>query len=216
MRKILTSIACFLLLCCYSINAQTTTFTANGGTFSCNTNEFCITIDVNDFDSIINMQFAMQWDTAVLQINSWTSNLPPQEFFNSSETNEGRLGFLWGGSSGSIDLPDGSSIIELCFTPNGGGNSDIEFIPPLIVGGIIEVSGFRNGQLLQNVPSAFNNGSVSISDISAPMITCPNDTIISGGGTVVGNLAPIVTDDCSNFVTTYTLELGGAMIGNGI
>jgi len=150
-----------------------------------------------------------------MQINTWTSNLPPQEFFNSSETNEGRLGFLWGGSSGSLDLPDGAPIIELCFTPNGGGTSDIEFIPPLISGGIIEVSGFRNGQLLQNVPSAFNNGVITVSDVTAPMITCPNDTIISGIGTVIGNLAPIVTDDCSSFTTTYSLELGGAMVGNG-
>ena len=215
MRKIITSIACFLLLCCYSTNAQTTTFTANGGTFSCATNEFCVTIDVTDFDSIINMQFAMQWDTAVMQINSWTSLLPPQEFFNPSQTSEGQLGFLWGGASGSLDLNDGTSIIELCFTPNGGGTSAIEFIPPLIAGGIIEVSGFRNGQLLQNVPSEFNNGTVMVSDITAPLINCPNDTIISGGGTVVGNLAPIVTDDCSTFTTTYVLQTGGTTIGSG-
>ncbi len=215
MRNIITSIACFLLFCCFSTNAQTTTFTANGGTFSCATNEFCVTIDVTDFDSIINMQFAMQWDTAVMQINSWTSLLPPQEFFNPSETTEGRLGFLWGGSNGSLDLNDGTSIIELCFAPNGGGTSAIEFIPPLITGGIIEVSGFRNGQLLQNVPSEFNNGTVMISDITAPVITCPNDTIITGGGTVVGNLTPVITDDCSTFSTTYVLEIGGTMVGSG-
>lgn len=216
MRKIITSIACFLLLCCYSTNAQTTTFTANGGTFSCATNEFCVTIDVTDFDSIVNMQFAMQWDTAIMQINSWTSNLPPQEFFNSSQTSEGRLGFLWGGSNGSLDLNDGTSIIQLCFAPNGGGTSAIEFIPPLITGGIIEVSGFRNGQLLQNVPSEFNNGTVVISDVTAPIISCPNDTTLNGGGTVVGNLAPVVTDDCSSFTTTYILEIGGTMIGSGV
>jgi|GEM_PF-2727010 len=215
MRKIITNIACLLLLCCYSTNAQTTTFTANGGTFSCTSNEFCVTIDVTDFDSIINMQFAMQWDTAIMQINSWTSNLPPQEFFNASQTAEGRLGFLWGGSSGSLDLNDGTPIIELCFAANGGGTSLIEFIPPLIEGGIIEVSGFRNGLLLQNVPSQFNNGTIIISDITAPVITCPNDTIISGGGTVVGNLTPVVTDDCSTFSTSYILENGGVMVGNG-
>lgn len=215
MRNIITSISCFLLLCCYSTKAQTTTFTANGGTFSCATNEFCVTIDVTDFDSIINMQFAMQWDTAIMQINSWTTTLPPQEFFNSSQTSEGRLGFLWGGSSGSLDLNDGTSIIELCFIPNGGGTSDLEFIPPLIAGGIVEVSGFRNGQLLQNVASQFNNGSITVSDIIAPVISCPNDTTISGGGTIVGNLGPIVTDDCSTFNTTYILETGGVMIGSG-
>ncbi len=215
MRNIITSIACFLLLCCFSTNAQTTTFTANGGTFSCATNEFCVTIDVADFDSIINMQFAMQWDTAVMQINSWTSLLPPQEFFNASQTAEGRLGFLWGGANGSLDLNDDTSIIELCFTPNGGGTSPIAFIPPLINGGIIEVSGFRNGQLLQNVPSEFNDGTVMISDITAPMITCPNDTIIAGGGTVVNDLTPTVTDDCSTFTTTYVLETGGTVIGSG-
>ncbi len=215
MRKIITSIACFLFICYYSTTAQTTTFTANGGTFSCATDEFCVTIDVTDFDSIVNMQFAMQWDTAVMQINSWMSLLPPQEFFNPSQTTEGRLGFLWGGSSGSLDLNDGTSIIELCFTPNGVGTSDIEFIPPLIAGGIIEVSGFRNGQLLQNVPSQFNNGSIEVSDITAPEITCPNDTIVTGNGVIVGNLAPIVTDDCSSFTTTYVLEMGGTQIGSG-
>jgi len=150
-----------------------------------------------------------------MQINSWTTTLPPQEFFNPSQTSEGRLGFLWGGSSGSLDLNDGTSIIELCFSPNGGGSTDIEFIPPLINGGIVEVSGFRNGQLLQNVPSQFNGGTISVSDINAPEITCPNDTIISGGGTIVGNLAPIVTDDCSSFNTSYTLQTGGVMIGSG-
>ena len=215
MRKILTSIACFLFICSFSTKAQTTTFTANGGTFSCATNEFCVTIDVTDFDSIVNLQFAMQWDTAVMQINSWMSLLPAQEFFNTSETTEGRLGFLWGGSNGSVDLTDGTSIIELCFTPNSGGTSDIEFIPPLIGGGIIEVSGFRNGLLLQNVPSEFNNGSIMVSDVTAPEITCPNDTIISSTGSVVSNLAPIVTDDCSTFTTTYVLEIGGNMIGSG-
>ena len=216
MRKIITSIACFLLLCCFSTNAQPPTFTANGGTFSCATNEFCVTIDVTNFDSILGMQFGMQWDTAIMQINSRTSLLPPSESFNDSQTSEGRLGFLWGESTSSaLSLNDGTSIIELCFVPNGGGTSAIEFIPPIIGGGVIEVSGFRNGQFEISIPSEFNNGTVMVSDVTAPEITCPNDTIISGGGTVVNNLAPIVTDDCSTFTTSYSLESGGTMIGSG-
>lgn len=213
MHKIITSIACLLFCFGISLNAQTTTFTITGGNFSCSADEFCVTVDVTNFDSILNLQWAMEWDSSIIAIDRWSSTLPAPVFFNESQTQNGRLGFLWGGSS--LDLPDGTSIIEMCFTPVNGGTSMIDFIPPLIDGSLIEVSGFRNGMLVQNVPSEFNAATVNILDLNAPSLTCPNDTMIISNGTVVNNIAPIAMDDCSDFSVSYTLEAGGAMIGSG-
>jgi len=214
MHKIITSIACLLFCFGISINAQTTIFNITGGNFSCAADELCVTVDVTNFDSITNMQWAMEWDTTVIAIDNWSSDLPPSVFFNNSQTQDGRLGFLWGGNS--LDLPDGTSIIEMCFTPNGGGTSSIDFIEPLIAGSLIEVSGFRNGMLVQNVPSEFNSGTVTIEDTNAPTLICPNDTTIVSNGTVVNNIAPTAMDDCGDAIVTYILETGGNMIGSGM
>lgn len=217
MRKIISVIYLAILVSCVPLTAQVT-FEAVGGNISCDATSFCVDVEVTNFDSIVGLQFGMQWDTSIMQIDNFNTSLPVFSEFNTDSLAVGKIGFSWLSlTQPSLDLTDGTNIIQLCFEPNGSGTSDVDFIPPLVGGSIIEVTGIVNGMLMQNVPSqSFVDGSVTIADSQDPTITCPSDTIVTNGGlTTVNDIAPVsFMDDCSIPAITYSLDMMGN-VGSG-
>ena len=114
-----------------------------------------------------------------------------------------------------MNLPDGSIIAELCFTPNNVGTSPLDFGP--IVNSTIEVSGLVNGVNTNNIPANFNGGTLEVQDNEDPVIVCPPDTMITSSGTNVFGIAPVsATDNCNLQSVSYIMQMGGMTVGSGM
>ncbi|MEY2904020.1 MAG: hypothetical protein RJA52_36, partial [Bacteroidota bacterium] len=84
---------------------------------------FCVPIQVRNFTDILSLQFALQWDSLILQydrINISDPSILPG--LNSSGFNifENSVNFSWDvGTMPEISIPDSSPIFEICFTAIG-------------------------------------------------------------------------------------------------
>lgn len=201
------------MLCSISANAQVS-FNIDDASVGCN-DDFCVSIDVSNFDSVLTFQFGLEWDTSNMSYVSYSSLIPPTVQEDTSLTEDGQFGFSWvSGTTLPLTLVDGSPILELCFTPLGGTDS-ITFTNLPTGNGPLEVGGYLNGAFTI-LPSTFTGAEINISDMTPPTISCPNDTTIMGGAQQIGNLTPVTSDDCSNNVNlSYVLSVGGTQISTG-
>ena len=84
---------------------------------------FCVPIQVRNFTDILSLQFALQWDSLILQydrINISDPSILPG--LNSSGFNifENSVNFSWDvGTMPEISIPDSSPIFEICFIAIG-------------------------------------------------------------------------------------------------
>jgi gliding motility-associated-like protein len=98
----------------------------------------CMPVTVNDFDSIVAMQYAMHWDPAVVEYKSTQAyNLPGLSATNFNLKNSSTLTMTWDDvTTLGISRPDGAKIYEVCFKGVGasGTNSLVNFdavgLPP--------------------------------------------------------------------------------------
>lgn len=91
--------------------------------------EFCLDITTANFDSIVSMQFTMNWDTAVMKfVSASLVDMPDQSTFGFGATNACSLGVLavsWNAiqdTMGFVSVPDGTVLFELCFMALGEVN----------------------------------------------------------------------------------------------
>ncbi len=78
----------------------------------------CLDFEVEDFDNIVSFEFAVFWDTAVLQYNSHlTMGLTGNYFIGATQTTQGILNALFYDSnlSAGVSLLDGTQILQVCF-----------------------------------------------------------------------------------------------------
>ncbi|MEM1118889.1 MAG: cohesin domain-containing protein [Bacteroidota bacterium] len=95
--------------------------------------EVCVPVTVNDFDEILSLQFSLQWDASILQLDG-VQNLDAlglsESVFNQTQAASGRLAFAYSDPAAlGVTLNDGTTIFELCFTVLGasGASSTITF-----------------------------------------------------------------------------------------
>lgn len=83
----------------------------------------CMKIMVGDFQEVITMQYSVRWDPAVLSFTGLKDlSLPylTQNNFGLHRTAEGILTFVWiDNSLKGVNLPDGSTIYQVCFDVKG-------------------------------------------------------------------------------------------------
>ncbi len=144
MRKIIPALYLFCSVCCLSSLSAQVTFTANDTIVSCEAANFCVDIEVSNFDSITGMQFSYEWDPAIMTLDSYTDFLPGFGIYFADPACPGTIGYSWFASDPPptpyLNLPDGSVIAELCFVPIDLGVSTLDFVP--ICNSSMEVSGF--------------------------------------------------------------------------
>lgn len=114
------------------------------GTIDCETNSFCVPLTVSNFQRILSMQFSVDYDTAALQYTglqnlnpdllAWTINAIGQPM-PIGTLPKGKLGVYWTDPlTTGADLPDGATLVELCFEVLEQENHEITFSnTPLIV-----------------------------------------------------------------------------------
>jgi gliding motility-associated-like protein len=127
----------------------------------------CIT--VNNFSSIIGLQFGVEWDETILQFASVNYqypglNLTPGMFFDFTTTSGGNLLFFGGNPSGWPSIPAGDTLFCINFDVLSPSISPLDFFPPYDAAN----TAFQSVPLLP-----VNGGFSSTADNSAPIITCP-------------------------------------------
>lgn len=88
----------------------------------------CVDFTVENFDNLISTQYYIFWDPNILLYeNSFTSGIPGFGPGNISFTNGGLGVISWNAVGGPISVPDGTQILQMCFTVLGncGQNSAI-------------------------------------------------------------------------------------------
>ncbi|MEM9917484.1 MAG: HYR domain-containing protein [Bacteroidota bacterium] len=209
MQKILLTV--FLSLAGLVAAMAQVTFTAVSPPVSCETNNFCVDIDVQNFNQITGLEFATLWDTSEFDYVSHTFNLPaiPTDIV---DQNEGYMAFSWFGPFTGLTLPDDSTIIELCLTRKATAGTTATIDLGAQPGQGVSISDLNNGILVENVTFFFNDAQLTITDTQDPVITCPPDVTVFES--MPGGLAPLtLSDNCDLRQVTYTL--GGATNGAG-
>lgn len=185
---------------------------ANGRDVAPNSN-FCIPITVNDFDTLVSMQYAMQWDKNIIRFDSTTSY--KLAFLNASSfggnTSNGTLLLSWYDQNAvGISRPDGDTIYRVCFKALGAvGTQSLLTISgngfPPGTGGAEAIKASGANVWTSQTPI---NDTVFIKqlgpDPNAPTFTADNDTVPIGNNTCVDIKVSKFKDILSaQFVVTY-------------
>ena len=185
---------------------------AHGRDVAPNSN-FCIPITVNDFDTLVSMQYAMQWDKNIIRFDSTTSY--KLAFLNASNfggnTSNGTLLLSWYDQNAlGISRPDGDTIYRVCFKALGAvGTQSLLTISgngfPPGTGGAEAIKASGANVWTSQTPI---NDTVFIKqlgpDPNAPTFTADKDTVPIGGNTCVDIKVSKFKDILSaQFVVTY-------------
>ena len=190
----------------------------------------CIDVLANNFTSLADIQFAVNWDQNNLQFVSVENNdgaLDPTlgVVYGQGEVQDGLLNFTWSDVEGDgHTLTNGTRLFTLCYELIGPGSNEISFTDNNTL--LIEVTEFINENTINPITgvSQFLPGTLSFLDTIPPTIgNCPTEPIIvfveANNCQAVGNWEePIFIDDCSfvdveeTFTPGTVFDLGDQLV----
>ena len=149
----------------------------------------CVKITPTNFDSLINLKFAVTWDPAVVTLSGVQSCNP---LLNISSCNlgtpqfqvvGGALRFNWQAMASQlatgVTIPNNSTLFEVCFTVIGGAGS----MSNITIGSVNGFSASAQDAALENFDMVFNPGKVSVPGLGSVTLSikdvdaCPGKTI---------------------------------------
>jgi gliding motility-associated-like protein len=210
-----------------SLSTDTLTIIAQNATVSCG-QMVSINITALNFDSIGSLQFSIGWNQAVLQYAS-VSNLNPAlqlilgDNFNTSQTANGLLAFLWTANAPEGEtLPPGATIFTINFNLLGAGGSGttLAFGDVPVIREVFSNTG--PGGSPEEAGAYWINGSVTVVDNVPPTLDCPDNVAVdlpTGNTNVqVNGLEPdALSDNCPgniNLIYVRTGATSGSGTGN--
>ncbi len=122
-----------LCVCCFAVGAFALQGQPSIGVSPINkevevNEEFFIDITSTDFNNIVSCQFSLLWDPALLEYDTFSSELPQILFFNELNVSEGKFSFVWAESGSNIlDFPDETVVLRLMFKGLDDGITSLEF-----------------------------------------------------------------------------------------
>jgi len=156
-----------------------------------------VTIDVLAFnyDSIAGLQFSMEWLSNILGFVSITNTNAALNIdisnFNTDSTGVGLLSFAWTSASlNGSSVPAGDVLFTLTYSVLGSGT--------VVFGNNPTQALAFTGTIFppEEIPLITFGATVSVTDPTAPTITCPADiTVQALGATPVPGIAPASVDD---------------------
>lgn len=158
--------------------------------------QICIPVNVEGFD-IAGASFSLQWDPAILQYTGVQNPNPAIGTFNAGnlgtqKVNQGYLGIIIYDQDvpgGIINIPDGESLLEVCFNVIGplGACSPLKVINDPTQVKIEDPVG-------ETIPLTVDTGQVCVGFLPLQMVLAVIDTTCFGGATlkvtVTGGEAP--------------------------
>lgn len=181
----------------------------------------CVEISVEDFVDILNFQFTLNWDPAVLQFNSVTPTGILSDLFFGPATPTDALTVSWLDITfGGITIPDGSIIFQVCFDVIGPPGSDT---PVEFTGSLTEIEVFNSSQ--EELGFIGQNGSVTVAgDFTVNFTSCStlagddNGTFnitVSGGTPPYTYNWEYISNTTINGTGSIAASGGTATIGDG-
>ena len=181
-------------------------------------NAINLPVTVTNFNSIVGVQFTIEWDESQLQfvnINSLNGTLGlAASNFNTTIAGTGSITFAWFSSSNptGFNLNNGTALFNIRFIPLGpvGTNTPVIFSSSITSQEVV-IPPFTA------VNASWFNGSVTVGDTNVPEINCPSAVNIQApqGATnvTVTGLTPTFSDDCGTPSIAYNIT--GVTSGNG-
>jgi hypothetical protein len=172
---------------------------------------FCVQYRVYNFTDIQSLQMSLQWDPNIIEYLSVRDFRLPnfnQSNFNESQTNVGRLAFVWFGDD-PVDLPDNSLLFEICFRAIGGPGTSTDIIYNNSIS-IIEATDGSGDE----VPIHQCNGNVKIATVlplSVSVVATTNPTCEESNDGSISVQASAGTPPYTNYVWTKN---GTSISGN--
>ncbi|MBP7699229.1 MAG: HYR domain-containing protein [Saprospiraceae bacterium] len=174
-----------------------------------------IPIKVNNFDTLVSLQFSFGWDNTVLQFNSVSSvnGVGPVANVNTFQASNGVISFSWFNSlATNVTLADSTTLFTVFFDVIGsfGANTTLIFpsMPtPLEAGSLV------NGTTTVS-PSFSTAGSYTVTpDVT---VTCPSNIIVESTNTnpvTVNNIpAPTIAEHCGTLSSLQYFTLGATSL----
>lgn len=216
MKKMILGIAA-LVLSTIALHAQQNCFnlfidsqTATPG------DTVCLSIRVNNFDDILGLQTAFEWDTTRLDFIEITNfNLPgliPEDFNAEGEfIGNGRATFAWFNTDFTgLTLSDNTAIFDFCFEVTGSeGYGGFQFVSASDITNTEIVLG--NSEILPSF--SLLGGGISIEDGFAEPVRFESACQDLGDCTTGSNLSVVVAGGTSPY--TYSWKQGNATVGSG-
>jgi gliding motility-associated-like protein len=172
----------------------------------------CLNVtNVSGFVDIVSMQYALTWDTTILQPTGVTNLTPLLPAFNNASINftNDSLFFAWFNPTGvGVDLPPGTVLYQVCFDVLGSdGECTSIAYSDLQQGSIIEVVNEAGAVL------GFNgiDGQVCVSN-SALVLTFTQDSVNCPGASD-GSFTVTVTGGQAPYQVTWQSAAGGPVQG---
>jgi gliding motility-associated-like protein len=207
--------------------SDTLTIVAANGNASCGT-PFSIPITALNFDSLGSLQFSMQWDKAILKLDSFSvigSALQLNSTnFDIVQAPNGRMSFAWTSPTslnGGTTIANGALLFRLHFSiiSNGSPLTSLQF------GDLPSVrEAFKALLIPEEVPAFYIPGQINITDNTPPTLVCPaNISVATNPGeltaVITGTAPTTLNDACSattlNFATTGATTNSGTGNANG-
>jgi gliding motility-associated-like protein len=191
-----------------------TATSACGGVFS-------VPVMVQKFDSIGSLQFSMHWNPAVLKLDSVGSFLAAlgvnTSNFNLIMTATGDMSFSWTSiATYGNNIVDNTALFRMYFKTlaYNGGAAALQFTNTPSV-----QEAYSSAVLPPvEVPVIFKSSSITITDNTAPIITCPANISqpVDLGFTyaVIAGLTAMATDNCAG-VTSFSFTRVGSVNNTG-
>ena len=164
------------------------TLSATSASATCSDNLVCIEVNADNFTSLSDLQFSVNWDQSLLEFVSVTNNdgaLDPGlgVVYGQTQTANGILNFTWSDVEGDgHTLANGMRLFTLCYRPLSDGVAAISFTDNNTP---IEVTRYIDESTIEPVTDAiFTGGSINISNCNtAPPVAGDAFTIIAGTNT---------------------------------
>lgn len=217
------AVSCSFSIDIQSVGADTLTLLMPNLNVPCTQKNLVIPVSSLHFDSILSLQFSVNWNGSILKFDS-VGGFHPQltldtaaNFNLLNAASQGQLGFsyLTFDPAGTTLNPASEPLFKIYFTVVGAVGSTAPIV-------------FSSNPILQEassipsptgIPAKYVNGSAKILDTTAPVLTCPpsvSQIALPGQTTVtVNGLIATATDNC-DATPSIKFSRSGATLGNGM
>lgn len=205
----------FVFLLGTTAKGQVLTFDIAEATTTCGSTSVMVDVSTSQFTQVNAFQYSIGWDASKLTFKSVSTPSGAITGLVNNLYNDSTLNLQWTyfGNINGLTLPNGTQVFRLEFNLKPGFSGTTPLIFKSSPGQTIELT--QNLQILSSNQYSLLAGAVTVTDNTAPSLTCPANVTVSGnGGATVNNIAPQATgDNCSTPIVGYSLT--GASQGTG-
>lgn len=205
-------IAGVFLVCCKLLNGQEDAFVISIPDVQVVADQQVeMVVSAETFDSLVSVQFSLNWDTAIIQFMAFSEEDLPSLSIGINEVEEGKLRFSWFSPDGlPYTLANNLGLVKLRFRGVGetGEISPVDVtddpLPRQVFRGLPEIGTFYEIDLLHSA------GSVTITEVSEIDVTLGSNPVSCFGGDN-GRIFFATSVDINDYTFSWTNSSGATI-----